>query len=543
MSKYIIYCRKSSESEDRQILSVESQTRELLRLAETRGLHVVEVVTEAKSAKKPGRPAFTSVMGRIQSGEVGGIICWKLDRLARNALDGGSLIHAMSAAGLEIVTPTQTYRKEDDNLLLMYLEFGVAQKYVDDLSKNVKRGLRTKAENGWYPATPPPGYRATQSLSGEKIIEKDPGLYEPVKDLWHSILYSSMSVTAARIHIAHTWRLTPSRKCPLKNKEFSKSTIYRILNNPFYMGRFEYPTGSGQFFAGRHEPMVSKDEFLAVQEKLNQAGKGKKTKRREFPFRGLISCGECDAKITYEEKRQIICERCRCKFSEPGKTECPSCGGSIKRMRSPKRLFYNYCHCTKQKNPRCSQRSISITELESQMSMKLREIGFSNDFMDWLEKNVESIDSENVSTIELQRKSLERGLTRTTTALEKLVALFTSAENSNQSLLRLQEYSVQRKALTDEERRVTIALKALPLRRKDRFASLKTAARFAAKAAEAFENGTPDAKHEIIDGIYSNLTLTNKKLSFRARFTFQALEKYNKMYRSKKPTFEPKIEG
>src|SRR5882672_7357898 len=98
------------------------------------------------------------MMQRLYRGEAAGIICWKLDRLARNPVDGGSIIWAIKQHGIKVMTPAQSYAREDDNIILMYIEFGMAQKYVDDLSKNVKRGLKTKIENGWHPGDAPAGH-------------------------------------------------------------------------------------------------------------------------------------------------------------------------------------------------------------------------------------------------------------------------------------------------------------------------------------------------------------------------------------------------
>jgi site-specific DNA recombinase len=148
MPTFFMYCRKSSETEDRQILSIGSQIIELKRHAVRKGLKIAAVLTEAKSAKAPGRPAFNSMMERLYRGGADGILCWKLDRLARNPVDGGSIIWAMKQHGVTVVTSFQMYGQSEDNVVWMYLEFGMAQKYVDDLSRNVKRGLRTKAEMG-----------------------------------------------------------------------------------------------------------------------------------------------------------------------------------------------------------------------------------------------------------------------------------------------------------------------------------------------------------------------------------------------------------
>jgi DNA invertase Pin-like site-specific DNA recombinase len=99
MSGYFIYCRKSSEAEDRQVLSIESQTRELEQLAAKLNFPIAEILTESMSAKAPGRPVFNEMMQRLYRGEAAGIICWKLDRLARNSVDGGSIIWAIKQHG------------------------------------------------------------------------------------------------------------------------------------------------------------------------------------------------------------------------------------------------------------------------------------------------------------------------------------------------------------------------------------------------------------------------------------------------------------
>src|ERR1022692_1392332 len=189
MPGYFIYCRKSSEAEDRQVLSIESQTRELEQIAAKLNLPILEILTESKSAKEPGRPVFNQMMQRLGHGEAAGIICWKLDRLARNPVDGGSVIWAIKQNGIRIMTPAQSYAREDDNIILMYIEFDMAQKYVDDLSKNVKRGLKTKIENGWYPGLAPVGYlNNTVKVTGENTLITDPERFALVRRMWELML-------------------------------------------------------------------------------------------------------------------------------------------------------------------------------------------------------------------------------------------------------------------------------------------------------------------------------------------------------------------
>lgn len=234
MATYFAYCRKSSEAEDRQILSIDSQITELKRHAVRKGVRIAAVLTEAKSAKAPGRPVFNSMMERLYRGEADGILCWKLDRLARNPVDGGAIIWAMKQHGVRIITPFQTYGQSEDNVVWMYLEFGMAQKYVDDLSKNVKRGLRAKAESGWIPGSTPVGYKSRLNGDGRKTVVRDPNRFDLVRKCWDLMLTGNNTPAEIR-EIANTaWGFKTQRGNPM-----ARSTIYGMFANPFYHGVYE----------------------------------------------------------------------------------------------------------------------------------------------------------------------------------------------------------------------------------------------------------------------------------------------------------------
>ena len=104
--KYFIYARKSSESEDCQVASIPAQLEELKKLANQNNLAITDIFVEEKSAKEPGQPIFNEMLAKIHQGEAQGIICWKLDRLARNPVDGGN-INWMLQQG--VIQHIQTY--------------------------------------------------------------------------------------------------------------------------------------------------------------------------------------------------------------------------------------------------------------------------------------------------------------------------------------------------------------------------------------------------------------------------------------------------
>src|SRR3972149_10691011 len=156
--RYFLYARKSTDVEDKQVLSIEAQIDELRMLAKRENLSIVEEFIEKRSAKIPGRPIFNDMLSRIQNGEAQGIVCWKIDRLSRNPVDSGRISWLLQQGTIaKIVTHDRAYLPHD-NVLLMSVEFGMANQYIRDLSVNVTRGLRQKARMGIYPSTAPLGY-------------------------------------------------------------------------------------------------------------------------------------------------------------------------------------------------------------------------------------------------------------------------------------------------------------------------------------------------------------------------------------------------
>jgi DNA invertase Pin-like site-specific DNA recombinase len=180
--KYFIYARKSSESEDRQMNSIEDQLTVLKKKAELENLEIVEILSESGSAKKTGRKVFNEMLERIHKGEASGILCWKLNRLARNSLEGGAVSHALQTNIIKkILTPDKTYYPSD-NVLMMAVELGMATQFSKDLAIDSKRGTKQKAERGWYPSHVPIGYKHVRDYKpGDNEIIKDTEKFELIR--------------------------------------------------------------------------------------------------------------------------------------------------------------------------------------------------------------------------------------------------------------------------------------------------------------------------------------------------------------------------
>jgi DNA invertase Pin-like site-specific DNA recombinase len=543
MPGYFIYCRKSSEAEDRQVLSIESQLRELQELATRLDLHVIDVLTEARTAKEPGRPVFNDMMQRLSRGEATGVLCWKLDRLARNPVDGGSVIWAIKKSGIRIVTPTHTYSRDEDNAILLYIEFGVAQKYIDDLSRNVIRGLSNKVRRGSYPGVAPLGYMNVTLDTGRKEMARDPERFALVKRIWKLMLSATHTPDEILRLAREEWGLRTKVTRKQGGKPLSRSGLYHILGNPFYYGRFEFPKGSGCWYEGRHEPMVSKSQFDRVQTLLGRDGQPRQPIRPTFAFTGMIRCGDCGSMVTAEEKHQLICSTCKFKFAHRRKETCPRCCTPITAMQSPRILHYAYYHCTRHQNPQCKQPSISASELERQVDARLSGIEISENFRDWAIDCLRKTHQVEALSRDEMMQAQQRAYKNCVRRIDNLVILKTSPENVDGRLLSDEEYARQRGDLVAEKSRLEELFRDTGHRVDSLLKRAEGAFNFACRAHERFGKADLQGKRRFLAEFGSNLTLRDKKFFVEAAKPFTILRESKSPYVGKKPSIEPKKTG
>jgi DNA invertase Pin-like site-specific DNA recombinase len=472
--KFDVYLRRSSDDNDHQVASIDQQKNFILKLIEEEGLKVDQIFEESMSAKQPGRPIFNQLIKRIEDGITEGVICWDLSRLARNPIDAGNLSWLLQQEKIKaIITSFRVYLPED-NVLLLNIEFGQANQFVRDLSRLIKRGIYDKAEKGWMPGVAPEGYLNDNSHGkGKSIIIPDPKRFPLIRKMWDLLLTGVYTVPQILKIANDEWGYRTK-----KGEKLSRSGLYHIFTNPFYYGEFIY---SGKWYKGSHKPMITLEEYDRAQAILGKKGK-QRPKKKEFAFTGLIRCGECGAMITAEEK--------------------------VNRYG----YHYIYYHCTKRKNPNCSQRSVEVKELERQIEEILSKIEIPEDFKDWAIKYLNELhDKEEVDQTNIA-KSLDEAYNLCVKKINNLVKLKISPSNSDGSLLPDEEFERLMKPLQEEKRRLEEKRKNLSLRI-DKWVQLsKETFNFACYARYWFKNGTLEDKRKILHTIGSNLLLKDKKL-------------------------------
>ena len=281
--KYFIYARKSTDTEDKQVQSIVDQITELRLFAEREGLEVVEVLEERQSAKTPGRPVFNHALSRIYDGEVTGILAWHPDRLARNSIDGGQIIHFIDTGKLAMLKfPTFWFEPTPQGKFMLSVAFGQSKYYIDNLSDNVKRGMRNKARRGEYPHQAPIGYLNDKV---RKVVVPDPVRACQVKKMFQE--YASGQYCLREIQ-----DIAP---LSVREKKPSLERVRRILSNPFYYGVFTF---AGEVYEGTHKPLITKKLFDNVQCVLQDRSRPQKRLKVPHAFRGLLLCAHCECGIT-----------------------------------------------------------------------------------------------------------------------------------------------------------------------------------------------------------------------------------------------------
>jgi site-specific DNA recombinase len=538
--KYLIYARKSTESEDRQVASIDSQIKELKTIAKREGLQVVDILSESQSAKAPGRPVFGDLLARIHRKQANGILCWKLDRLARNPVDGGNISWMLQQGVIQHIQTHERGYFPTDNVLMMAVELGMANQFIRDLSQNVKRGLLAKVEKGWFPGVAKAGYENDPiSKQGEKIISKDPIRFPLLKRALQLVINQTCTPMQALGNLNSKYGFRTPKKRKMGGLPLSRTTFYDILTDPFYYGRFEYPKGSGRWYQGKHESMITEDEFWSIQKILGRDGRPRQ-RVHSFPFTGLIHCGECNCIITAEDKEQTICSECKRKFSSKNRDNCPKCSIVIGQMRSPKHLHYIYYHCTK-KRISCSQRFIRSTALEEQITQILETLTVPENLKNWYMRQLHQQAEDDAKDKVPILQSLQDAHDDCKKRLDNLLKLKISPLNSAGDLLDDEGFAHQKAAISAGISHIETKMASTEKDAAHWINPCEKTFNFACYATDHFKNGSPETKRSILAALSSNLTLQDKNLRIPLHKHFQLMQRLHASLPAQKPEFEPKI--
>ena len=485
-NKYILYARKSTDEKDRQVQSHGDQIKAMKRIAREKKLKIVETIKEAKSAKSPyKREGFDDMIKKIKSGEANAILCYQIDRLSRNPTENGLLQQLLQDGVIKHIQTINKGYEPDDNSLLLSIEASMGNEYVRDLIRKVKRGSYSKADKGWLPGRPAIGYLNGKSRGEiKKIIIADPDRFEVVRKLWDMALTGTYTVAEiTRIADKQLGLRQPLRDNSGGNP-LSYSAAYAMFRNPFYMGKVRY---GGQLIKGKHQPMITEEEFNKVQELFNTGYTTRpKDKEYDFMFRGMFKCGDCGFAVTTQRK--------------------------VKKLKDGSESVHIYCHCTgRRKSYACTQKTMYTRESNFIEQIKDRLSRFTID-PDFYQLAIEALAEENDETIAQQEaisSNQDKSIARKKDEIHGLQRMRYRGECSSDEF-----YESEMKKLEAELKDLLKARTKTEVESRDWRKLANETFTFARYAKDDFESDDLEKQRTVMKKLGQNLTVLDGKIQF-----------------------------
>ncbi len=501
--RFGLYARKSTEDRNRQIQSIESQLDVLIETAEKEHLTIIKTYKDNASAHKPSnRPAFAEMLNDLNKGVIEAILCWKADRLARNHLEGGMLMHCLQTNIIKVIkTPYKSFLP-NDNVLPLTIEFGMANQYSRDLSRNVKRGNKTKIQKGGFCNTAPQGY-LNDKLNKTIII--DPIRFPLIRKMWDLMLSKSYSIRQI-CDIANTkWGYTTPLKSNMGGKKISVGSLHRIFSNPFYKGLVRNGSNTNK---GIHVPMVTDVEFEKVQQIMDKKGRKGKTSYT-FALTGKISCGECGQCITAEEKISYSCPQCRSKQSAKTDTKCRKCGYQLTQESRQDANRYTYYRCRKkavQGQKKCSQPCICASKLEAQVEETLLQTNINPLYAEFMKNKLKYFSEEHSDNHNDHKELFQKKIEKIMASQSRLLDLYLDGK--------LTEEQFNQKDAELKETKINLEKQLLFLSdaNDNWFSDAKEDLDLMNLFHEKWKTGDAEMKKRLFHKLCSNPILTDKKL-------------------------------
>ncbi len=471
--RYFLYARKSTDEADRQVLSIEAQLAELRDYARKEGLVIAREFIESKTAKEPGREVFNEMVAALEQGAAHGIVAWHPDRLARNSIDGGRIIYLVDTAKiLELKFPTFWFDPTPQGKFMLSIAFGQSKYYIDNLSENVKRGLRQKLRNGILPALAPIGYKNDKQNHTIVVDKELSPLVKRTFEMYATGMYPLKEVRNTMNGLGlKRWE-----------RDLSVSNYQKILRNPFYYGVIRY---LGEYYEGKHEPLITKALYDKCQAVMERKSKSHTKGLKPYVYRGAFRCAECGCFITTETQKG-----------------------------------HNYLHCTKRKGP-CSQPFMREEVIDKEVRAILKGVSLPPALAAEALDNVKKEALKAAQAGERAAQNLRGEIDILNQRMNALLDMVLAGQITQE------EYAHKKRSFVEKKKEMEMKLAAFARQGEKRFEPAIGFYNSVRHVGDALAAENPAENLQILKNIGSNLIIGGKRLSYKLSFPWGKLQKFN----------------
>lgn len=475
IKKCVIYARVSSKEQERGGFSIPAQLDFLQDYARDHNYKVVEIFTEAETAKKAGRANFNKMIELIKKNkDIKIILAEKTDRIYRNFKDY-VILDEFPDLEVHLVKENMIISEHaPSHIKFMHgMKVLMAKNYIDNLSEEVIKGISKKCKMGYYPAKAPIGYINTV-VKGLHIIEVDKSVAPYIKLAYELYISTNHSFkTLAQELTARGFRIN--------NKPIRKCNIEKIFDNPIYYGDFIH---NGVTYNGVHEPIVTKELWQAVQNKRKYMTTPKKI-RHDFIFSGLIHCAHCNCLLV----------------------------GEIKKQK------YIYYHCTGNKGGNCKKNYLKQEIIETALEDILNKIYVTDEER---KEIIEIIKDMNHARGEFTQQSVEDIAKQINILNNRIERAY---DDLTDGAITKDFYNKKITKWQDELNQLEITLSALCKTNEQFYTNCDEILELAQNAREYYKAGTIQQKQNIVKLLCSNLIYDGENLHIYLNSAFEGLLK------------------
>lgn len=396
----VVYARFSSHRQGEQ--SIEGQVAEAEHFAANHGLKIIHVYADrAQTGRNDNREQFQLMLADAAKHKFDALIIWKTDRIGRNKEEIALNKYHLKKNGIKIYYVSESIPDTPEGIILESVIEGMAAYYSEQLSQNVKRGMRASAVKGQCTGgTRPLGY--TTDENKKYIIDPQ---HAPTVKLIFELYAGGKTVTEIVKDLNNRGLRT------LKGKPFTFNSLNRLLKNEKYIGKYSY--NKEVRIENAIPPIIDTETFYKVQEmlKYNQRAAAHKNSKVEYLLTEKLFCGKC------------------------GTGMVGVCGTSSTGVR------HYYYICMAQKKKRCSKKPVRQTWIENLVLENVIKLLRDDELLEFIAENTYKY------YIEQNTESLQNALNDTNKSIANLIKAIEQGIINEATKKRMDELDEQKSEL------------------------------------------------------------------------------------------------
>jgi site-specific DNA recombinase len=290
--KAAIYCRVSTDAQEKEGTSLQTQLESCLAYCQSKGYEVTQRFTETYSGLSLERPELDKLRDLVRNDAIDIVVCYSLDRLSRDPVHGVIITQELERHGIALEAVTETVDSTEVGKLITYVRGFASKLEAEKIRERTMRGKKAKAQQGYVPVG---GYarlygydyiRVKEKNGGKRIINESEAQW--VRQIFSWLVNEGMSCLAVATKLN-------TLGVPTKfGNKWSRTVVHKILSNPAYIGITSYRQGETIELPDVTPPVIDKPLFEAAQRQLRaNYEKAKRNMRRQYLLHGHIYCRQC----------------------------------------------------------------------------------------------------------------------------------------------------------------------------------------------------------------------------------------------------------